>query len=438
MRTRHVGLALAAFAFAATRASAFEFHGYFRDGVGFNSKGGGQVCFQLPGSEFKSRLGNECEHYWELSLSDTIYKDADSGIEAKVEFMPAYGLSTTVPGGNGNNFGFGTGNVYTQQAWGGIKLPALAGATVWAGQRYYRRHNVESDDWFYWNPYQGLGAGGIEDIDVGFGKLAFTLGRMDGSLTVPATAATAAYMLPEARIYGIPVNPNGALEIGIDLAIASDQGSGLGAGRRGVSPWFTVEHFQDKFLGGFNKLTFQYASGAVSTMTSGALTGATSDPKQWRIIEQVAFFPIPEVSGQFILIYQDQDNLLNGGVAQGSGAKIFTGEIRPSFHFSDSFKLQGDVFYQTLSVKNSSAVAGAPSSAATLLKVTVAPTIVTGRGFFARPEFRVFATYGVWNDSAVALASTLNPPATTPTIASGAFGSDKNGLSFGVQMEAWW
>ena len=427
-------------AFLATSASAFEFHGYIRDTVGFNSKGGGQVCFQLPGSEFKARLGNECQHYWELVFDETVYKD-QTGLEAKVEFMPAYGVDTTTPTGggtlptSGTTYGFGTGSVYTQQAWGAIKLPQLGGATVWAGQRYYRRHNVESADWFYWNPYQGDAAAGIEDVDLGFGKLAVSLGRVEavGTVAAPARVVTGTYMVPEARIYGIAVNPGGAIEIGVDLAIAYDQNSALGANRTRLSPWFTVEHFQDRLLGGFNKLTLQYASGAASIMSSGILSGATSDPKQWRAIEQIVFLISNRVSGQAALVYQDQSNLLNGAAttaaSPGSGARIFTAEIRPSYHFTDYFKLQLDAFFQTLSLKDATAI----TSAANLLKLTVAPTFVAGRGFLARPEIRFFATYGAWNSPAVALASALNTP-----IASNAFGADKDGTSFGVQVEAWW
>lgn len=428
-------------AFFATSASAFEFHGYFRDGPGFNSKGGGQVCFQLPGAEFKARLGNECNHYYEFSLSEQVYKD-QSGVEAKVEWMPAYGVDTTNPTGAGAGvpYGFGTGNVYTQQIWGGIKLPNVG--TIWAGQRYYRRHNVEGLDWFYWNPYQGDVATGIEDIDLGFGKLALSLGRVEaiGSFATPANVVAGTYMVPEVRLYGIPLVPNGTLELGVDLGIAFDQDvagvKALGANRQGVSPWFTVEYFQDKLLGGFNKLTFQYAQGAEASMNSGVISGATSDPKQWRIVEQLVFLLGQEISGQLALVYQDQTNLLNGAQVVGAptvgtGAQIFTAELRPSYHFSDYFKLQLDGFYQMLKVKD--AVAGFGDNAS-LFKLTVAPTIVTGRGFFARPEFRIFATYGVWNDAAVALAGASG---LKTGIAQGAFGTDKNGLSFGVQMECW-
>src|SRR5262249_36589330 len=48
------------------QVGSFEFHGYFRAGVGMNSKGGQQVAFQAPGSGAKYRLGNEAETYGEF------------------------------------------------------------------------------------------------------------------------------------------------------------------------------------------------------------------------------------------------------------------------------------------------------------------------------------------------------------------------------------
>jgi len=64
----------------------------------------------------------------------------------------------------------------------------------------------------------------------------------------------------------------------------------------------------------------------------------------------------------------------------------------------------------------------------------LAPTIVLGHGYYARPELRFFATYGSWNDDAVALAAAQVPPT---SIASGAFGTSKSGTSVGAQLEIW-
>ncbi|KTT18372.1 hypothetical protein SB14R_23590 [Pseudomonas oryzihabitans] len=54
-------------------ATALEFDGYGRVGVGGSADGGKQSCFQLPGAPAKYRLGNECETYWELELHQTLY-----------------------------------------------------------------------------------------------------------------------------------------------------------------------------------------------------------------------------------------------------------------------------------------------------------------------------------------------------------------------------
>ena len=62
---------------------------------------------------------------------------------------------------------------------------------------------------------------------------------------------------------------------------------------------------------------------------------------------------------------------------------------------------------------------------AKLAKLTVAPQYTLSGGFWARPAFRAFATYAKWNDAAGAQGG-------------GVFAPDKNGMTYGVQVEAWW
>src|SRR5699024_6258010 len=68
---------------------------------------------------------------------------------------------------------------------------------------------------------------------------------------------------------------------------------------------------------------------------------------------------------------------------------------------------------------------------ARLSKITFAPAIVTGRGFFARPELRLFVTYADWNDTA-ANVGVFQGTATNP------FDDSTDGLTFGIQTEVWW
>lgn len=51
----------------------------------------------------------------------------------------------------------------------------LPGSTIWAGKRFYQRHDVHMIDFYYWD-ISGPGAG-LENIDVGFGKLSLAATR---------------------------------------------------------------------------------------------------------------------------------------------------------------------------------------------------------------------------------------------------------------------
>ncbi|WP_261928084.1 carbohydrate porin, partial [Vibrio aestuarianus] len=50
-------------------------------------------------------------------------------------------------------------------------------ATLWAGKRYYQRHNVDLADFYYWN-ISGAGAG-VEGIQTEAGKLSVAWIRTD-------------------------------------------------------------------------------------------------------------------------------------------------------------------------------------------------------------------------------------------------------------------
>jgi maltoporin len=54
-------------------------------------------------------------------------------------------------------------------------IDALPGSTIWAGKRFYQRHDVHMIDFYYWD-ISGPGAG-IENIDLGFGKLSLAATR---------------------------------------------------------------------------------------------------------------------------------------------------------------------------------------------------------------------------------------------------------------------
>jgi maltoporin len=289
---------------------------------------------------------------------------------------------------------------------------ALDDAKIWIGKRYYNRHDVHITDYYYWNN-SGLGAG-IEDIAAGPAKLAFAYHQNGSDATVngsPQTNVLTTRRL-SLRAYDIPVNPNGRLETEFVYLAGSSANDAVNTGN-GFS--LMVEHTQSGVFGGFNKLAFITgtdvgAGGAsIPTLATAADVFQGSD---LRIIDQLYFAPEGSpISGQATVVHQQ--------VKPDNGPKQTWWSIgaRPQFNFTDLFSVAVEAGYDTLKTDG--------VGTAKLGKITIAPQLQLSRGFWARPVFRAFATYAKWN-------GTARPQA------GGVFGDDNNGMTYGVQVEAWW
>jgi maltoporin len=134
------------------REASFEFHGYFRSGFGVNSKGGQQVAFEAPGAQAKYRLGNEAETYAELIfVNNWVNPDHDSD---KAWFKTE--LTVEANTSNSDNYapttGVGADQFRLREAFvqAGSIFESQPNAKFWAGERYYRRQHIDSDDFSHW------------------------------------------------------------------------------------------------------------------------------------------------------------------------------------------------------------------------------------------------------------------------------------------------
>ncbi len=423
-RTAWVAVMLLAYA---VPAEGVDFFGYFRDSIGGNSRGGAQACYRTPGMDYKLRLGNECDTYGEWGFEQSIWKDKN-GTEFKVGFMFDYDFDVMTPNGTGTSFNGAGGGIGIQQNYVKAKFPQWGGAQVWAGKQYYRRENIDMIDFFYLNTSEpGFG---VEDVDLGFGKLAASI-----FATKPATPQgdfTRAFWRPDVRVYGIPVNPNGTIEVDANLVMYSKDKDApdLGPNDASTSFWVTVEHTQEKLMGGSNKLAIQYASGAAAQMGPGA-PGFGADPlnkdnRQLRVLDQLLLQPSAKLQALIGGMVQWKTQFVGTSPATAAKEKFTQWGIfgRPVYYLTDYFKLQGDIGYTSNKPQH--------GDAANLFKITFAPTLSPtpgdAGGFFVRPEIRVFVTYGNWNDAAVTAGGA------SPNVN---FGTDKSGTSYGMSVETW-
>jgi maltoporin len=415
-----------------------EIGGYFRAGYGRNGQGGPMSGFKAPGAASKYRLGNEAENYGELILAKNMYLPGVfsphapaahrldgpiARVQVRTNFFNPYDAHSSAA----------STQVGLPEAWAAIGnvFKSQPNLKFWAGNRFYRRHDIHIIDFYHWD--MSGGGGGVEDITVGPVKFALAwigLGSTSGLSYLPQpqpeNRAGFSKSNVDFRIYDIPLLA-GKLEAGLTYA-HSESGTDRNGNQAPDSHGFalnlvhTVPHFLSR--DGSHKFSFQYGIGSAKTFTSGFETfqqdGATyirpddAGSYRFRVTESFVASPSRYFSvGPVVLAQATQyssDTRPQYWVSAG---------VRPIVHLHDHFNiaLEGGLDWvndQEEDLKG------------TLLKLTVAPQISVDRLFMSRPVIRAFFTYAHWSDELVGQVG----------------GQDhlslQDGFNWGAQMEAWW
>ncbi len=423
-------------------AGAVDFKGYARSGIGWTGSGGEQQCFQATGAQSKYRLGNECETYAELKLGQEVWKEGDKSFyfDTNVAYSVAQqnDWEATDPA-------FREANVQGKNL-----IDALPGSTIWAGKRFYQRHDVHMIDFYYWD-ISGPGAG-IENIDLnGIGKLSFAATRSQeagGSTSFSsnhiydATKDTANDVY-DVRLAGLETNPDGMLEFGVDYGRANttdDYQLADGASKDG---WmFTAEHTQS-MLKGYNKFVLQYATDAMTAQGKGIPQGSwtdddiatdrnvNNDGSLWRVIDHGAITLADKWDLMYVGMYQRVDR------DDDRGTDWYTVGVRPMYKWTPIMSTLLEVGYDNVKSQET-------GDHNNQYKITLAQQWQAGDSIWSRPALRLFATYAKWDENwgyAKNSSGDIGRSAISDSTGNGQFSNsrgDDDEFSFGAQMEIWW
>ena len=416
-----------------------DISGYFRAGYGRNSEGGVQPGFKAPGAMAKYRLGNEAENFGEVIIGKNFYTPDNftvgqngstvsaSGPVAHVQLrIDFFNPHDEFSNASNTDVGF-------PEAWAslGNVLKSMPTVKFWAGNRFYRRHDIGVNDFFFWN--MSGGGAGIEDITLGGGKLAVAWigsGATSGfsNLPQPNPEDKAGFSKTnlDIRFYDLPVFKGNA-EIGLILSRAKtglDAEGNSGPESTGYSLHFV--HSKSQFIShdGVNKFSVQYGTKAAKTFSSGfetfQLDGGTyiqpdnDDSWRFRVTENFSANIDDHFSLGPVLIYQVTDYGENAGKQTWISAGV-----RPIYHFDDRISLAFEAGWDHVDSEVFDTIDH-------LYKITIAPQISLGGRFNSRPVIRAYATYAGWGDDFVG------------QVGGNDYLGKNNGASFGVQMEAWW
>ncbi|MFJ2976351.1 maltoporin [Kluyvera sp. NPDC087067] len=444
LRKLPVAVAVAAGIMSA-QAMAVDFHGYARSGIGWTGSGGEQQCFQATGAQSKYRLGNECETYAELKLGQEVWKEGDKSFYFDTNV--AYSVAQ-------QNDWEGTDPAFREANVQGKNLiDWLPGSTIWAGKRFYQRHDVHMIDFYYWD-ISGPGAG-IENVDLGFGKLSLAATRSQeaggsyafSSQNIYDKTKDTANDVFDVRLAQMAINPDGMLELGVDYGRANttdDYSLANGASKDG---WmFTAEHTQS-MLKGYNKFVVQYATDSMTTQGKGLSQGSygsssvTIDGVNYannvvnnngslvRILDHGAISLGDNWDLMYVGMYQnlDMDNNL--------GTEWYTVGIRPMYKWTPIMSTLLEVGYDNVKSQQT-------GDRNNQYKITLAQQWQAGDSIWSRPAIRVFATYAKWDEN-WGYAKNSNGDATRYAVSSNSNTAntsrgDSDEFSFGAQMEIWW
>ncbi|AOY00895.1 carbohydrate porin [Jeongeupia sp. USM3] len=397
-----------------------DFHGYARSGIGSAVNGGGSMtCFALAGAGSKYRLGNECETYAELAFGGTAYEKKETGTKFRIESMLAVSAKQFQDWESDANdaaeFAF-------RQMYVTAEGVGLGDTKVWAGKRYYDRHDVHMIDYYFWDN-SGPGAG-IENIDVGIGKLAYawrqnTVETSDTSVqNLDRKIGVSGH---DFRLSGIKVNEGGELTLSVDFRFANKADQDNGTATDGQA--FNIMHTQADVFGGFNQAAFQFQRGDIADSYGYPNVTADKNDKTYRFVEQMVWQPKnSNWSGQLVALWEKKDK-----VQAGAGQTWISLGARPVYAFTEHLAGALEVGYDQVKPED--------GDTRYLAKATAAFLIQPQPGYWSRPQLRLFATYAKWNDAAQAAAgNSVNNPLSF----NGPFGDRLDGLTVGAQAEAWW
>jgi maltoporin len=431
-------------------------HGYFRGGWGASNQKGRMTCFGLSISgalKSKYRLGNECEQWGELHLATVVYVGEDGSV-GHLHFMPVAFIPTTYIGYSPTattaspeqDFNSTGAAVSFPNLYADIQgIPWLSGGTAWVGTRYYKRESFYISDFFYWNP-SGVG-GGVEDAfqlgriwaaappmlrDVSFSYGVFAVDgepKSNSATSAPLPMQFDLGVRNDLQIRGFRPYESGELQLGFQYIQNWTHKDDVSGNANTHSGWgITVQHVQD-LLGGTNKLALQYGKGGGTGFGTLARFYYPDFSLYWgesesriRVVDVLTIQPLDWLGAQLGGVWQRDDM----GTGQ-SGAKSdwLSGGARVSLAVTEHFKFLLEAGFDQIKKDNG-------SDPSYLAKYTVAPTIAASKGFWTRPELRLFFTWAEWNDNAAISG------VDSGNIYRDTYANYRKGAIFGLQAEAMW
>ena len=158
----------------------------------------------------------------------------------------------------------------------------------------------------------------------------------------------------------------------------------------------------------FNDFAVMYGTGVMENFTMDnslayAQTGTSvKDRKRLRVVENPVLALSEKWALSAALIYESADS----GTGQDARSHWYSVGARPIYYFTDHYHLALEAGFSDVKVDSETNGDGSKAGDRTMTRLTIAPEMAIGKGYFARPVLRAYATHTWWNK---ANEDTTNP-----------------------------
>lgn len=411
-----------------------------RAGTNYATQGGNAYCFGNGNAgHLLGRLGDECDTYAEISLSQEVYNKANN--KFTVNTLVAYGTNESNYDEQGNswqgaNKGGDRAGADGTSAWNGQRLSFReayasyempSGMKLWAGKRFYQRKDIHILDYYYLNN-SGNGFG-LEDIAVGnLGSISLALIKHQVDLTPTSADSAINSWKADVRWNGIPLWTDATLDVALIYAwqnLSENQKAVMDHNNGFLG---MIEYTQGNLLGGFNKFSFTYGKDAldyVGVLTGGNHAGdnvipANEEGSGYRFIDWgVMEFSKFNLGYSLMFTHKSADNANWSHPTSNEFSMVF----RPAYKWSDFTSTVVEFGYAVHKNHGWTGLWMQPEDKSIgATKLTLAQQWTPGSHFWARPSIRVFASW-MSGDGLDNLRTGLK---------------DNHQIVLGAQVEAWW
>ncbi len=409
---------LTTFSAHALTGENFEFHGYLRTGVGTNSKGADQSCFNNPGTSGNEfRLGNECTTYGELTFIGNHLKKKNSNDPFfKTQITLGYSTDGDTNWENVNaGSGFSLREAYIEA--GNIENSQLS---YWVGNRFYRDNDVYMNDFYYFADASANG-GGVSNIPLGFSTL--NLAYLKQTNSTDTDNGKISLSLFDMRLNGLKLSDKDELKFWFAFAKTSEGISTSDSLEYGDQKGYVASAlYSHNFTSGFNHLALIYGKGVMENIhisftpleKSSAAKKLEDNKYRVRIVDHLTY----KFSEQFEMHASATYELRDNGAVNNNKEVWYNLGAHPVYYFSKHKQLAGVIGYSSVDKDG--------QVDRRLFRATIAPQISLNNAIWARPVLRVFYTKTFWSTS------------NKGQVGGNAYANETSGSNFGVQAEVFY